>query len=260
MTICGIDDAAMLESVRPLPDEEDAFGRQLLDYLEGEAGEAMLERDDGETRPALDPGSFFTACHEWPAEEQRVFEFVRGRVLDVGCGAGHSLEAERRGHEVVAIDISPGAIEVCRRRGVDDARVLPLAAVDRSLGEFDTILMMCGSFGLVGTAGEAPGVLKSLHEVTAPNGVIILDSVDAAQTTNPRNLAYHERIRARGVLPGQVRLRIHYGRRMTPWFDMLNVAPDELAELAEGTGWSVSRVEQSGVATYYAVLAKIGRA
>ena len=91
-----------------LSPEEDAFGRQLLDHLAGKAGRMILERDDGYAGPAL-PVEIFVAGHDqWPDEERQVFEFVHGRVLDVGCGAGrHSLEAQRRGLGTVAIDISP---------------------------------------------------------------------------------------------------------------------------------------------------------
>ena len=40
---------------------------------------------------------------------------VPKQVLDVGCGAGrHSLAAQDLGLTVVAIDISPGAVEVSR--------------------------------------------------------------------------------------------------------------------------------------------------
>src|SRR5678815_59292 len=98
--------------VESLSNEDDAFGRLLLDHLSGETGQLVLELDDGRAGPAL-PGEVFCAEHGgWPAAEQRVFESVRGHVLDVGCGAGrHALEAQRRGLDVVAIDISPGAVE-----------------------------------------------------------------------------------------------------------------------------------------------------
>jgi methylase of polypeptide subunit release factors len=80
--------------------------------------------------------------------EQAAFGFVRGRVLDIGAGAGrHSLEAQHRRLEALAIDISPGAVEVCRRRGVRDARLMPLEEIDESLGTFDTALLLCGNFG-----------------------------------------------------------------------------------------------------------------
>jgi len=110
----------------PLSEEEDAFGHLLLDCLAGNAGRLILELDDGRASPALPADVFFAEHDAWPAQERHVFEFVHGRVLDVGCGAGrHSLEAERRGLSVVAIDISPGAVEVCRRRGVRDVHLLP---------------------------------------------------------------------------------------------------------------------------------------
>ena len=147
----------MSETLGPLADEDDAFGRLLLDYLSGRAGDPVLERDDGHAGPALGPEWFFAEPERWPDAERAVFGHVRGRVLDVGAGAGrHSVEAQRRGSDVVAIDVSPGAVEVCRRRGVRDARLLALGALEDELGVFNTVLMMCGNFGLVGNA-EVPG-------------------------------------------------------------------------------------------------------
>ncbi len=71
----------------------------------------------------------------WQPVERRAMRFVRGRVLDLGCGAGRvCLHLQERGLDVVGIDTSPGAIEACRRRGVRDARLLALAEVDARLG------------------------------------------------------------------------------------------------------------------------------
>ncbi len=96
----------------------DAFGARLLDALDnpGIQGE-LIERDDAFHRRRAH--ELFRPCAEWAPAERRGLRFVRGRVLDVGCGAGRvGLELQERGHEVVGIDASPGAVEVARRRGV----------------------------------------------------------------------------------------------------------------------------------------------
>jgi SAM-dependent methyltransferase len=244
----------------PLSEEEDAFGHLLLDYLAGEAGQLILELDDGRAGPALPADVFFAEHDAWSAQEQQVFEFVHGRVLDVGCGAGrHSLEAQRRALSVVAIDISPGAVEVCRRRGVRDVRLLPLAAVDASLGAFDTVLMMCGNFGLVATAADAVRVLRTLDRMTTPTAKIVLDSVDPHQETNPADLAYQEKNRARGELPGQVTIRLRYGGSATPWYELLNLSARELEDLVADAGWQLALLVEAEPPEYYAVLAKTSR-
>ena len=241
----------------PLSVEEDAFGRLLLDHLAGEADPLILELDDGRAGPALTADVFFAEHREWPAEEKQVFEFVRGRVLDVGCGAGrHSLEEERRGLDVVAIDISPGAVEVCRRRGVRDVRLLPLAAVDARLGIFDTVLMMCGNFGLVGTAEDALLVLRTLHGMTTPGARIVLDSIDPHYENDPAELAYQERNRARGRFPGQVTMRLRYRESATPWYELLNLSAQELEELGAEAGWQLAHIVEAEAPEYYAVLEK----
>ena len=240
-----------------LTDEGDAFGHLLLDHMDGCAGEVFLDRDDGYTGPALGPEWFFAEPGEWVDAERAVFESVRGRVLDVGAGAGrHSLESQRRGLAAVAIDVSPGAAEVCRRRGVEDVRLLPLGAVDERLGVFDTVLMMCGNFGLVGSAEEATATLRRLHAMTSPEARIVLDSVDPYVDPDASDIAYMERNRERGLMQGQVRIRIRYGKRATPWFDLLNVSSAELDGLTAGTGWRLARVVEGEPPDFYAVLEK----
>jgi len=48
--------------------------------------------------------------------EQLALGYLKGTVLDLGCGLGNlSLEAGRRGHQVVAVDASPTAVARIQR-------------------------------------------------------------------------------------------------------------------------------------------------
>ena len=85
----------MNQAAEPLTDEEDAFGRLLLDYLAGNADEPFLERDDGHTGPALPAEWYFAERAQWPEAEQASFGFVQGRVLDIGAGAARHSSRHR---------------------------------------------------------------------------------------------------------------------------------------------------------------------
>jgi len=96
-----------------IDDSEDAFGLMLRDHLRGKAGGAILEVDGGSSEPALAATVFFSSYEQWAEAEREALKEVRGRILDIGCGAGrHALYFQERGHEVVAVDISLGAVEV----------------------------------------------------------------------------------------------------------------------------------------------------
>ncbi len=100
----------MLRGLRP---DKDAFGHLLDDLAAGQRVIEVVERDDGCIFTA-DP-SYYLA----PA-----MRFVRGRVLDVGCGAGRvALHPQSRGFDVFGIDVSPLAVQLARQLGAVDARV-----------------------------------------------------------------------------------------------------------------------------------------
>jgi len=219
----------------------------LLDHLEGDRDlHEIVERDDGFVSAAA--LNYFAPVRRWPPVERRALRFVRGRVLDVGCGAGRvALELQDRGCEVVAIDVSAGAVEVARRRGARDVRLLPFERVDASLGRFDTVVMFGNNFGLFGGEAKARRMLRRLHRLADR---VVATSRDPYATDDPTHLAYHERNRRAGRMAGQVRIRVRYRELATPWFDYLLVSPDEMAALAESGGWRVGRIVSADGADY----------
>jgi cyclopropane fatty-acyl-phospholipid synthase-like methyltransferase len=227
--------------------EEDAYGALLRAAFEGADVREIVERDDSLIEAGSGPAEiYFAPFRRWPAVNRRAMRFVRGRVLDVGCGAGRvCLHLQERGLDVVGIDISPGAVDVCRRRGVRDVRQCRIEDVDASLGRFDTIVMLGNNFGLFGSLAKARRLLRRFHELTTDGGRIVAETRDVYRTTDPVHLDYHERNRRRGRLPGQTRIRVRYRQLKTPWFDYLMLSHDELKELLAGTGWRLARTLDS---------------
>ena len=224
--------------------EKDAYGRLLRAHHEGEESFEIVERDDGFVGSPADPEIYFLESDDWPARETEAIERVRGRVLDVGCGAGrHALHLQERGFDVTGIDASPGAVEVCEARGLDDARVLPVEDAD-ALGDdsFDAALLMGNNFGLVGTRDTAPEVLETLARITTPGAALIAESRDPLATDDPAHRKYHERNLRRGRLPGALRIRVRFRRYATDWFDYLMASPAEMEYLVRDTPWRVDEI------------------
>jgi SAM-dependent methyltransferase len=240
-----------------LTEKQDAYGRAMLDHLEGRPSWEIVERDDGFFHPGAGPERYFAQHVDWPSHERGAIAVTRGRVLDVGCGAGRViLHLQERGMEVSGLDVSPNAVEVCRRRGAKDVEVRSIASIHPSMGSFDTIVMFGSNFGLFGSWSRARRLLGRMYRMTSGDARVIASTRDPSRTDDEGEIAYMRRNRDRGRMSGQWRIRIRYRDLCTPWFDYLTVTRDELTGIVEGTGWTVDRDFEGPEGRYAVVLRK----
>jgi len=244
--------------IKTLKPEEDAFGQMMWAYYNGKEICEIVERDDGYFSAHKTPKVYFSDYEDWPVIEQKAMEFAKGRVLDIGCGAGrHSLYLQKKGLDALGIDYSPLAVKVCTLRGLKKAKVMSFEDVDFKTNSFDTIVMMGGNFGLLGNLKNAKGLLKKFHNITSDNGLIIAETVDPYRTDNPAHLEYQESNREKGRMSGQVRIRVRFEKAVTRWFDWLMVSREEMKMLLIGTGWKVSQFLNSEGPRYIAIIEKV---
>jgi 2-polyprenyl-3-methyl-5-hydroxy-6-metoxy-1,4-benzoquinol methylase len=240
-----------------LKDWQDAFGHEIHDYFRGEDGYEIIERDDGFFSVSTGPKLYFLEHEDWPESEKEAMKYVRGRVLDVGCGAGrHSLYLQEQGFDIVGIDNSPLAIKVCRARGLRSAQLLSVTRITRKLGVFDTILMLGNNFALVGNAKRARWLLRRFHRMTSEAGRIIAQTRDPYQTELPEHLEYHARNRDKGRMSGEAKIRVRYKRYVTPWIHFLMVSKEEMKTILKGTNWEVRKFIDGQQGIYTAIIEK----
>lgn len=241
-----------------LKPHEDAQGQAMYDTLHGHRAFEIIERDDGFIDVgAFGANSYIAEYPDWSPQQRKAIRYARGRVLDIGCGAGRCcLYLQKKGHEVLGIDISPMAIKTCQERGVKNTRVLSIGQVNKKLGEFDTIIMYGNNFGLFGSFAYAQKLLRRFHTLTSAKGRIIAEVGDPYITKVPEHLEYHRRNRKQGRMGGQIRLRVRYKKMKTPWIDYLFASPAELKKILKGTGWYVNKMFHPGEFTYTVVIDK----
>lgn len=232
---------------------QDVFGQALYNYWKGDRKTPyIIRRDDGHTwKSSLN--EFFTPRLEPP--EHAVIHHAKGKILDVGCGAGrHILFFEERGFEVTGIDRSPFAIQVCKGRGCK--RVMEMDIQDASLPPhfFDTLLLFGHNIGIGGTLEGVAELLTILRKFIKPSGLLLLTSTDVSLTNKPAHLQYHLRNRQFHRYIGEIRMRIEYKNQVSNWFDWVHVDPLNLFILARMSGWRLLEVHQTPYDDYGAVL------
>jgi SAM-dependent methyltransferase len=238
-----------------IPRSKDAFGAAMSARWRGDDGRLVIERDDGLVD--LDSFDYLAPFRRWAPHERRAVRNARGRVLDVGCGAGRvAIHLEPRGFEVVSIDVSPGAVRTARARGAADVRPMAASDVRRADGPFDSIVMFGNNAGLLRDARHGPWLLRRFAGLTRPDGVLLASTVDPYRGAPAVHRSYHRRNRERGRMGGQVRIRARFQRLATPWFDYLFTSVAELERLVLGTGWRLDDVIEGGGPSYAFVLRK----
>jgi len=234
----------------------DVHGHTMWDAWKGRGSFDVVERDDGFI-DTFDGSSYLAEFDEWPEIERKAMGLVKGRVVDLGCGAGRvalHLHLQRKGFDVVGLDISPLALKVCRRRGLRKVKLGSVQDLRFPRNSFDTAILFGNNFGLLGTRVKAKRVLRRLHQTISQGGLILAETFDPYDTEDPVHLAYHRLNRKRGRLPGQIRMRVRYKQYTTPWFDWLLVSKFEMKTLVQRTGFKVTGSLDSDGPRYIGIL------
>lgn len=155
----------------------DLFGKAILDYQTNNSPEDLITETNISEADEMNVGYLFRSFNEMPKLEKKALQLCKGRILDVGCGAGsHALYLQEKGFEVIAIDISANAIKACELRGLKKARNINVLEIENE--KFDTILLLMNGTGIFGTLSETSKYLQKLKFLLNPGGQILMDSSD----------------------------------------------------------------------------------
>ncbi len=155
----------------------DVFGMALMDFQRGNYTEDIKTYSSLDEEDIIPIPYLFRDFDEMPKMEQKALQLSRGKVLDIGAGAGsHALYLQKKGLEVTALDRSEGCITVCKERGVESTVVSDF--LDYTDERYDTLLLLMNGIGLAGKLNNLSHFLQHLASLLSPNGQILLDSSD----------------------------------------------------------------------------------
>lgn len=156
---------------------KDLFGRAILDYQTNNEPQDLITETNISEADEMSVAYLFRSFNEMPKIEQKALQLSKGKILDVGCGAGsHSLYLQEKGFDVTSIDVSENAIQACQLRRLKNARVQNLLEIQNE--KFDTILLLMNGTGIFGTLAQTSIYLQKLKSLLNPNGQILIDSSD----------------------------------------------------------------------------------
>lgn len=235
----------------------DAFGRMVADFhRESLAERPVYRRDDDHVSEAHLEG-YFADYDDWSDLEKRMVEEMSGTVLDAGCGVGRTaLWAGERGHDVLGIDRSPGAVRVARNRGVEHALVGDMTELPFR-GGFDTALVVGKQLGLGRSRADLWDTLIELAAVTEPGGRLVADLNDPTHPDTRGDPDYRaDRDLGEGL--AYRRFRVEYDGLVGPWTDLLMVTPEALERVVAGTPWALDELLDGAGSAYGVVLVRRG--
>lgn len=231
--------------------QKDPMGQAIYDYFDkGVAGKLRVFSPDFD-EDEIPVETLFRELDEMPKIEQKALELAQGKILDVGAGSGcHSLELQKMGKTVKAIDISELSVEVMKESGVENAAVEDFFAIKDE--KYDTILMLMNGAGIVGTIDRLPEFFEHLKNILAPGGQVLMDSSDIRYIFEDEDGSFE--INLNDGYYGELEYQMQYKRVKGEPFPWLYIDFATFQYYAEEAGFEASLVEQG---EHYDYLAKL---
>ena len=221
---------------------KDLMGRAIWDYFHNENPEDLQTETSISELDELPVKYLFRDFEEMNKIEKKALKLSRGKVLDIGAGAGsHSLYLQNeRNLDITALDISPKAIQVCQLRGIQKAVAQNM--LEFSGETYDTILLLMNGTGIFQSLKVIDVYLKKLHSLLNKNGQILIDSTDI--------LYMFDQDEDGGVLIpangyyGELDYIVHYKGESEDPIKWLYLDFNTLKNAAENNGFTIEKVLQ----------------
>jgi SAM-dependent methyltransferase len=224
----------------------DVFGAALLDQFNNNAVNTLwLHNNYGEPEE-MPTDVFFRNADELPDLEELALKLCKGKVLDIGAGAGsHALILQQHKVDVTALEISLTACEIMRKRGV--LKVVNCDVFDYEGSKYDTLLLLMNGIGLAESLDVLPSLLKKLKTLLNPGGQILFDSSDVSYLYQDIDLP-------EDTYFGEITYQYEYKGIKGAEFGWLYVDAETMQDIAEANGFSFSLLHDDGEDQYLAQL------
>ena len=232
----------------------DVFGQALLDYQNGNYEEDIITFSSVAGEDILPLPYLFRDFAGMPKLEQRALELSHGSILDIGCGAGnHALYLQQQGLKITGLDISAGAIETCRLRGLKKTLYGNIHSIDGT--KFDTLLLLMNGIGVAGNLDNLDPFLAQLKNLLFPGGQVLLDSSDIIYMFDKEDIEEETKlITDTDQYYGEVTFSMEYKGYKSTAFEWLYLDYDTLNERTIANGLSCELVMEG---EHYDYLARL---
>lgn len=230
--------------------QTDIFGKALQTYFQRPEKQLLTTWTNLTDEDDVPIAYFFRTYEEMPALEKKALDLATGKTLDVGCGSGsHSLYLQNNKKlDVTALDISQGAIEVTKERGV--RKTLCTSIWDFQEKGFDTILLLMNGMGIGKTIEDLPSLLIHLKRLLTSKGTILVDSSDLIYLFDEDDQALWKEDE---IYYGEVDYGIRF-EEQSEEFPWLYIDPEKLNEASKITGLNFKIIKKGPNYDYLAQL------
>ncbi len=218
----------------------DPMGAAIKDYAVSRKPDDIIVMSDICEDDIIPVEVLFRKYDEMPELEKIALDKVKGKVLDVGAGAGtHALYLQDLGFDVTCIDVSAGAVDIMRKSGLK-AEKINFFSYNKQ--KYDTLLMLMNGIGIAGKLSNLERTLQHAKSLMNKGGRILCDSSDIKSFYEDDDGSLW--IDLNSEYYGNFRFQMKYKKEKGPWFDWLYVDFDSLFTAAKNVGLKAVRLQE----------------
>ncbi len=223
----------------------DILGQAISTYYQHKTRHKLWIHNRYGPKEAMPISTYLRDETDMPDLEWLALEQCRGKILDIGAGAGsHSLLLQTQGKDVTALEISPLLVQVMQSRGV--TQIIEADIFNFSGGKFDTLLLLMNGIGLAGNLVGLKHLLLHFKTLLNPGGQLLFDSSDIAYL-------FEGNLPADGYY-GETWYQYEYQGAKTEWFQWLYIDEQTMRQTADETGFDMEFLLEDEFGQYLARL------